>query len=487
MLKSKIARRLSRNFAIALLIFALVIGGVFLLLFRNQTVENHKDELRRYAELLASALTGADDRDFRSGMERHGAYIRFIGEVSDTEVWVVDEDLQLITLAKGQGMMSGRYNYAELPAGADELIEDVFRGDTVYGEGFSDFLENPTLTIGAPIKNSKGDVWGAVLLHSSVDGTTEAVMRGLVILGISIVLALIVGVVLSVLLSDSFTRPLNKMKATAIRLSDGDYSARSGVKQKDEIGALSEVLDHLSVRLEEASRQSEKLEQMRRDYVANISHELKTPVTALRGSLEALNDQVVSEPGKVAEYHRRMLGEAKHLQRLVEDLLELSRLQNTEFPIEKQVLNICDVLADASQSASALAREKGIAIRTDFIVPLIRMNGDYGRIRQMFLAVLDNAVKFSPENGEIEVIASEQSISIRDFGLGISKEDIEHIFERFYKAVDDQNRSGTGLGLSIAKHIAERHGIRLLARNREEGGAEFVFEIPDPNEADFEK
>ncbi|WP_218570478.1 hypothetical protein, partial [Pseudomonas sp. Kh7] len=87
--------------------------------------------------------------------------------------------------------------------------------------------------------------------------------------------------------------------------------------------------------------------------------------------------------------------------------LELSRLQNTEFPIEKQVLNICDVLADASQSASALAREKGIAIRTDFIVPLIRMNGDYGRIRQMFLAVLDNAVKFSPENGEIEVIASE--------------------------------------------------------------------------------
>jgi signal transduction histidine kinase len=473
--KSKIARRLSLYFIVALLVFAIIVGAVFLFLFRNYTVSVHREKLRGYAESLASALSGQGSG---TGSDRLGPYLRFAGEVAEAEVWIVDENMELLTISRGQGMASGHYNYAELPENAGELIDEVFEGETAFSEDFSGVLSGPTLTVGAPIIDSAGTVIGAVLLHSSVEGTAAAVNRGAWMLLGSLVLALIVALVLSVILSGSFTRPLSKMKATALRLADGDYSAQSGVRQTDEIGELSEVLDSLAVRLDEAGRESAKLETMRRDFVANVSHELKTPVTVIRGSLEALCDKVVTEPAKVDEYHRRMLDESKYLQRLVEDLLDLSSLQNADFRIEKQPVNLCDVLSDAVKSASSLARERNIEIRTDFQASCLLIRGDYGRLRQMFLVILDNAVKFSPSDASVDVTASEAQVIVRDFGPGIDPEHLPHIFDRFNKSRDERNKTGTGLGLSIAKQIAQRHGVALTARNHPEKGAEFVFELP---------
>ncbi len=476
--KSKIALKLSINFVAALLIFSFVIGSVFLILFKNYTVEVHKNELQNYAEALAGTLSGERNQGFGNGMGGYNAYLRFIGEVSDTDVWIVDENLNLITANRGHGMMNEQYNAADLPPNASELIDDVFRGKTVFSQGFSDVLSQLTLTVGEPIKNQNGEVWGAVLLHSPVDGTEKAINQGLTILGISILFALAAAVVLSILLSYSFTKPLSKMKAAALRLSHGDYSAQCGVHQKDEIGELSEILDLLAARLDEASRQSGKLEQMRRDFVANISHELRTPVTVMRGSLEALCDKIITDPQKIEEYHAHMLNEAKFLQRLVGDLLDLSRLQNSDFVMEMQSVSICDVLSDAARSASQLAQSKNININTSIQSPCLEIQGDYGRLRQMFLVVLDNAVKFSPENGQVDISVTEHQINIRDYGPGIDPDQLPYIFDRFYKTRGEQNKSGTGLGLAIAKQIADRHQIRLTVRNHSGGGAEFVFSLP---------
>ncbi len=482
--KSKIARRLSLYFTVALLVFAMIVGAVFLLLFRNYTVSLHREKLLGYAESLASALSGQGSG---TGSERLGPYLRFAGEVAEADVWIVDGNMEFLTLNRGQGMASGRYNYAELPENAGDLIDDIFEGKTAYGEDFSGVLSTPTLTVGAPVTDAQGAVIGAVLLHSPVEGTAAAVNRGAWMLLGSLVLALIVALVLSVIFSGSFTRPLSKMKATALRLADGDFSAQSGIRQNDEIGELSGILDSLAVRLDEAERESATLETMRRDFVANVSHELKTPVTVLRGSLEALCDKVVTEPAKVDEYHRRMLDESKYLQRLVEDLLDLSRLQNADFSIEKQPVNICDVLSDAAKSASALARDRNIRIRTDFQKPCLLFEGDYGRLRQMFLIVLDNAVKFSPPDSGIEVKAAQAQVTVRDYGPGIDPDHLPHIFDRFNKSRDERSKTGTGLGLSIAKQIATRHGITLTALNHADGGAEFVFDLPATAQNQTEK
>lgn len=480
MLKSKIAKKLSMYFALALLIFSLIIGSAFFFLFRKYTVDVHKNELKNYAVSLAEALSGENNRSFGNGMGGLGAYLHFINEVAKTDVWIVDEKLNLVTAHMRQGMMRGRYNIAELPSHAGEMIDSVFQGKTVFSEEFSDVLSKLTLTVGTPIKNANGDILGAVLLHSPVDGTTTAVNQGFIILGISMLFALIAAFILSILLSYSFTKPLSKMKKTALRLSHGDYTVQSGIKQNDEIGELSEVLDLLSNRLYDASQQSEKLERMRRDFVANISHELRTPITVIRGSLEALCDKVVTDPKKMEDYHCQMLSEAKYLQRLVGDLLDLSGLQNTDFAIEMQPVNVCDIVSDAAKSIEQLAQDKKISINTKTQSTCITLQGDYGRLRQMFLIILDNAVKFSHDNGRVDIFVYENQVTICDNGTGIDPEQLPYIFDRFYKTNHEQNKSGTGLGLAIAKQIAERHGIKLYARNRQDGGAEFVFELSMP-------
>jgi signal transduction histidine kinase len=380
-------------------------------------------------------------------------------------------------MGMGHGMMHGANKYADLPENSAKIIGDVLEGKTVFSEGFSDVLSKSTLTVGVPIKNEKGDVWGAVLLHSPVYGIKSAVNKGAGILGVSILLALLVAIALSVILSYSFTKPLSKMKVAALSLSAGDYSAKSDVDRRDEIGELSEILNLLAMRLDEASKQSQKLEQMRRDFVANISHELRTPITVMRGSLEALYEKVVVEPKKVDEYYSQMLEEVKFLDRLVGDLLDLARLQAVDFSIEKENVNICDVLSDVKRSALKLAEKKGIMVEVDFTDPCLNISGDFGRLRQMFLAVIDNAIKFSPLGSPVNISIGKDIVSIRDRGPGIDPESLPYIFDRFSRTHDVLNKSGSGLGLAIAKQIAERHGIKLRAENHRDGGALFIFEL----------
>lgn len=448
-----------------------------MVLFRNYTVDIHKSELLNYAESLSTALSTEENIRPGRGMGGYGAYFRFIVDIANTDVWVMDEDFNLITAGKGQGMINNSYNLSDLPSNAGGLIQEVYQGKTAFSEGFSQTLAKPTLTVGTPIWSENQEIIGAVLLHSPIDGTTAAINKGISILVASILLALIITSMLSVLLSYSFTKPLNKMKNTALQLADGNYFAQCGVDQNDEIGELAATIDSLALRLEEANKESQKLEKMRRDFVANISHELRTPITVIRGSLEALDEKIVTNPEKVEEYYGQMLNEAKFLERLVGDLLDLSRLQNADFLMEMSPVNITDVITDVLRSAQQIAKKKNIQFHTHISDGLIFIDGDYGRLRQMFLILIDNAIKFSPQNGIIEIAAKENRISFRDHGPGIDESQLAYIFDRFYKTQGEENKSGTGLGLAIARQIAERHNIILTANNHPDGGAEFVCHI----------
>jgi signal transduction histidine kinase len=289
---------------------------------------------------------------------------------------------------------------------------------------------------------------------------------------------LLIASLLSVALSFSFTKPLGKMNLAAIKLADGDYTVKTDIYQKDEIGTLAENMDILSERLYQASKESENLEKLRCDFVANISHELRTPITVIRGSLEALNDGVVTEEKQIREYYSQMLSESKHLQRLVSDLLDLSRLQNMDFRLEMAEVSLCDILSDVIRSAKTLANDKNINILFENKAERCSVFGDYGRLRQMIMIIMDNAVKFSPQNGNIYMNLQQNealTLSIRDEGPGIPEEDLPYIFERFYKTKSIENKTGTGLGLAIAKQIACRHNIIIEVLSTPQHGSEFIF------------
>ena len=442
-------------------------------------MELHKTDLEERAVKMASTLSSFINNP-NSGMGMmggrpggYGAYLRFLDEIAMTDVWIVDKDFLLIT----SGQMAGRaYNYADLPVDAEAVVKEVFKNNTTFSEGFSNLLNTPTLTVGTPIY-SEGKVVGALLLHSPVKGMQKAILQGVGILTISISSALVLSILLSIVLAVSFTKPLKKMKSSAVQLARGDYSAKTGVQKKDEIGELASAIDLLSVQLGIASRETEQLFKLRRDFVANISHELRTPVTVIRGSLEALCDEVVTDPLQIKSYYHQMLNESLFLQRLVNDLLDLSRLQNTDFKIEMQELNLCDVISDAVRSAQHIARSKNIQIQQEQDTQMCLVLGDYGRLRQMFLIILDNAVKFSSPNGVVTISLKNKALSIRDKGIGIAPEDLPYIFDRFYKVKSSENKNGTGLGLAIAKQIADRHTIHVVVNSIPDEGTEFLFQF----------
>lgn len=469
-MKNRIHSRLLLYFAGSLIIFSLVIGLSFAFLFSRYNMDAHKDEMERRAARMVDAIAG-------QGVNR-GANRRIFDYIAADDVWIFDSEMNQITRGRGQSTLE----YKDLPPGAEGVIAKAMEGSTTFSESFASFLGEPSVSVAVPITLLNGDIVGVVLLHEQIEDIRSATQSGLTILALSMAVAVVISFFVARSLAARFTKPLSEMQHAAKRISEGDYSVKTGISQDDEIGELAESFDNMVAKLSEASNQSAKLEKMRRDFVANISHELRTPVTVIRGSLEALRDGVVSEPQMVEDYHSQMLSESIYLERLVSDLLDLARLQNTDFTMDMREVDLKEIAGDAVRSIRRVSADKNVELRLSEEGERFAVFGDYGRLRQLLLILLDNAVKFSPEGGSVELALAEGpqeiKLAVRDRGPGISPEEIDHIFERFYKQRSEENKSGTGLGLAIAKQIAERHGASLRAKNRPEGGSEFVLSVP---------
>ncbi len=475
-MKNKIVWKLSAYFIASLIVFTLIIVGIFIAYFRTNTIELKQSELKERATKISETLSSINETNAGKGQgSGYGAYIKFLNDIDMAEVWIVDENLDIITYGLGQHAVT---TTNELPDNAKQIVDEVFAGNTEFSENFNDLLNTPSLTVGTPIKSQDGSIIGVVLLHSPVNGINIAISNGILILGLSILIALIITILLSIWFSHRFVKPLKRINLAAIKLAEGDYAVKADIKQKDEIGTLANNIDILAERLDEASKESEKLENLRREFIANISHELRTPISVIRGSLEALVDGVVTEENKTKEFYSQMLSESKHLQRLVNDLLDLSRLQNMDFQLEMSTVNLCDVVSDVTRSAKSLANKNNIAIEFENCADNYAVFGDFDRLRQMILIIMDNAVKFSKPNGHIYINLSQKEklvLSIRDEGLGIPPQDLPYIFDRFYKTNSENNKTGTGLGLAIAKQIAQRHNIDLEVLSTLGSGSEFLF------------
>ncbi len=489
-MKNKITRKLILYFVSVLLLFSLSAGIVFSMLFARHSGYVYRTDLQKRATAIADTFseyikTGSILTDNgrmpghgqRQGSGGFGMYLRFVNDIAMSDVWIVDQTAQSVTVGSGRNQIS----YNELPKEAVEIVAAVFEGDGAYHEDYGPLFEVTVVTVGAPIFSADGQVIAAVLLRTDAGGTGSAWAPGINMLGISLAVALMLSIIIAVFVSKRFVRPLRSMESVTKQLTDGDYNAQTHIEQDDEVGSLAQNIDILAQRLDAASKESAALEQMRKDYISNISHELRTPVTVMRGSLEALHDGVVSEPGKVKEYHKLLLSESIHLERMVNDLLELSRLQNPDYAIEKTRLNLPDVLEDAVRSIKYIAVNKNVLIDCDYTVRDFAIMGDYGRLRQMFIAVLDNAIKFSDEGQSVLIRTwlynDHYHVSVTDKGTGIRAEELPHVFERFYKSNKQDNNKGTGLGLSIAKQIADRHGIMIEVVSTQKEGTNFTFSI----------
>ncbi len=227
-----------------------------------------------------------------------------------------------------------------------------------------------------------------------------------------------------------------------------------------------------------------KLENMRRDFVANLSHELCTPVASLKALTETLHEGAIEDPAVARDFLSKMNAEVDRMTQMVQELADLSRIESGQAPLQKETLNTADVLSRAAARLQEQANRAGLTLKVYAPPGLPPVPADEERLEQVLLNLIHNAIKFTPPGGRIDVTAHADGdnmvFSVSDTGAGISAEDLPRIFERFYKADKARTGRGTGLGLAIAKHIVEAHGGKIWAQSAEGKGSTFIFTLPLP-------
>lgn len=462
------------NYAIMLTVFAVLIGIIFMKLYETNTMNDYKDKMEIQAKSISRRLQQAIMNDEE---ESYLEYLVILGELDDEEpdVWTISNPNATIPMNKS--LENVVLDDVKLPKDATEVIEGAFSGQPMRRNGYYEQFGGVSAIVGEPIQVN-GEVVGVVMLVSQVEGQNRIIRDSMSLIILSILVAMFISFIIAALFANGISAPISKMRTTALELANGKYHIKTDINRKDEIGDLARSIDILADELLENEKERQNRDQMRIDFFANVSHELRTPITVIRAYTETLVDGVVTDPQKVAQYYDRMLKECKGMERLVGDLLLLSKMQNPDFIIEKEPVNVVQVFDDLIRSISAISSEKNIAVEINRDQPAYMMMGDYDRLRQMFLIILDNAIKFTPENSYIHINLLKQDklkVSIRDEGIGIPKDDIKSIFAKFYKSNLKQNEKGSGLGLAIARQIAIKHGGTIEVHSEVGVGTEFVF------------
>lgn len=289
-----------------------------------------------------------------------------------------------------------------------------------------------------------------------------------------VLVACLAGVALSLALSRQVVKPVAALTAAAREMEKGDLTQRVQHVANDEIGELGHAFNAMADALQRG-------EALRRNMVSDVAHELRTPLSNIRGYLEAVRDGVIqADAAVIASLHE----EALMLSRLVEDLQELSLAEAGQLKLQRQPVDVRSVIHQAVDVMQPEAADKKLKLSADLPADLPLVDADCERIGQVLRNLMANALAYTPEGGSVAVsarlVAQEMRVSVKDTGSGISAEDLPHVFERFYRADKSRTRKtgGSGLGLAIVKQLVQAHGGRVWAESTLGVGSTFYFALP---------
>ena len=407
----------------------------------------------------------------------------FTRETRDPDLIVVaDTTGRQLLCTQPASLLQGNCND---PAVKSALSQAVTQGEThgylQVSSGDSTFS---SLYISKPIKYD-GNVVGALLLSQpEYDPNTflRPVNEAILVSGI-IVSAVVI--IFSLLITRLLTRPVEALTVAAEQMKRGKYTERVAVpKTQDELGQLALTFNAMADTIESDVNELRQQDVMRRELIANIAHDLATPLTAVQGFSEALADDLISKPEARHETAQLIGREVQRLRRLVADMQQMSSLESGQIKLDLAPLDMHELVEETLAVLTQECEEAGIHIYNETVpnTPLVLADSD--RITQVLLNLLDNARRHTPSGGTITVSAQREEkmlrVSIQDTGIGIDAKDLPHIFERFYRA--DRSRTGatggSGLGLSIVKAIIVAHKGTIGAESTPGQGTRITFTLP---------
>jgi two-component system OmpR family sensor kinase len=475
-----IRSRLTLFNALAIGVILLVLGVALFFFVREALLSRVEDTVSNRALAAAQTVNSGETLD-QSEMERLSLDGVFV-IVRDGDGKILTQTIDLPTSVEdldtlwNQALQSGQSQ-----GGTIEIAEDT-----------------PAYLYAVPVDPTDGSA-RVVEAGQSYEGVHRTLETFGTVLVFVILGALLLSVIGAYLLARTALSPVGAVAASARKITESDLSERLPVANpKDEIGSLAATINGLLARLEEAfarreealarqeealARQEEALSRQRR-FVADASHELRTPITTIEGYAEMLEEWALHDQETAQKSVSRIREESKRVREMVEGLLALARGdEGAPFRLEPQDLSA--VAAEVVRTARAVAASK-LTIEYSSPAHEIIATFDRTRIRQAISILLDNAIKYTPEGGEVKVEVRESDgwaeVAVSDTGVGISEDQLPQIFERFYRVDEARTRGGAGLGLAIARQIIEAHGGSIDAQSEPNKGSTFILQIPQPRQ-----
>ena len=466
-------KRLYTKFLLGYLGF-IILGFLTIALFSSRLTEQYLlrstgEKLYNEASLLAqecAELYSGSDLDLISAKPA----IQALASYMDASVWLMDRQGEIFYDS------SHRDTHLVIPQ-----FNPADPGQQHYTVGyFYGHFKQETLTVCAPISGNY-QIRGYVLLH--VPAATALAPRdpilnviyltGLILFGLSLILPVIFFLLIS--------RPIKKVSMAASQFAQGNLNYRCDLHSEDEMGYLSKTLNYMASELS-------KTEEFQRKFISNVSHDFRSPLTSIKGYLEAMIDGTIP-PELHEKYMKLVITETERLTKLTQSTLALQSLESRGTYLEQTNFDINQVIKNTAAAFEAACVPKKITFDLTFSSRSMMVRADMSKIQQVLYNLIDNAIKFSHNNSVIWLETYERYdkvfVSVRDTGIGIPKESQKKIWDRFYKT--DQSRGkdkkGTGLGLSIVKEIIQAHGQNIDIISTVGVGAEFIFTLPKGGES----
>lgn len=454
-------------------ISVILVGFIILGLTMSNTLEDYfirqKEELLlEQAEIIAEEYLSA----FGSGLvnlNRFSFELEALDRYLDARIWMISRTGQVYVNSGFEGI-SDFIKDMDL----DE-IREVLQGNIVRREGtFRGYFQEPVLTIGYPIMAGE-DVLLGLFIHASIPEIQRTALDIRRITIISLVISFNIAFTLIFLTSRNLTKEIRRINNGVRDLAKGNFHRRLSITRRDELGELAANFNSMAEDLSQ-------LEELRRNFISNVSHDLRSPLTSINGFIEGILDGTIGKEDQ-ERYLRKVLQESRRLNKLTNDILDLSKIESGQMELTPATFDIHQVILHQLDQFEKRIGDKEIRIYLQLSDQRFKAYGDPHAIERVLYNLLDNAIKFTHQGGHIGISTFLQGdrvlVRIRNSGDVIPEDRLKGIFDRFNKLDDSrgQDKEGSGLGLAIVKELVKAHGQEIWVRSQETFGVEFAFTL----------